>query len=364
MQPNLASTPEDPERGRLADGRAIFYFDDVPGGTARNVPDRRPLPPFEPRSEIRFDPLLDSWVIVAAHRQGRSYHPAPDDCPLCPSRPGHLSEIPAASYDVAVFENRFPALAVDDAMDDVTTVDGLLVVRPGYGHCEVVCFTEEHDASFVDLDPVRVGTVLRAWTARTAALAALPGTVQVYCFENRGEEIGVTLQHPHGQIYAYPFVTPRTARVLRSVVSYGEKTGRNLFDDVVAAELADGRRVVARNDSWIAFVPHAARWPYEIHLYPLRRVPDLTRLDPAAQADFAPIYLELLTRFDGLFDERIPYISAWHQAPDAPGASEYALHLELFTVRRAAGKLKYLAGTESGMDAFSNDVLPEAAAAR
>jgi UDPglucose--hexose-1-phosphate uridylyltransferase len=350
--------------GRLADGRSIVYFDDHEGAPSRLVPDLRTLPTFEPRSELRYDPLLDTWVVVATHRQGRSYHPPSGDCPLCPSAPGHLSEIPAPSYDVAVFENRFPALAPEEVMGAAPALDGLLARRPGYGHCEVVCFTEDHTASFVDLSLTRVTTVLGAWIDRSVALAALPGTVQVYCFENRGEEIGVTLEHPHGQIYAYPFVTARTAKVLGSVRDYGRRTGGNLFDDVLAAELADGRRVVVRNRSWVGFVPHAARWPYEVHLYPLARVPDLASLDAAACADFAEVYLELLRRFDAVFGERVPYISAWHQAPMVPGREDFALHLELFTARRAPGRLKYQAGTESGMDAFSNDVLPEIAARR
>jgi UDPglucose--hexose-1-phosphate uridylyltransferase len=360
----LADGPVRRSAGVLADGRAIVYFDDRADAPERDVADKRDLPAFAPRSELRFDPLLDTWVVVAAHRQSRSYRPPAGDCPLCPSRPGHPSEIPDSTYDVVVFDNRFPALAPESVMRNVGSDDGLLAVRPGYGRCEVVCFTEDHDASFVDLTAQRVGTVLTAWTDRTAALAAAPGTVQVYCFENRGEEIGVTLAHPHGQIYAYPHVTARTAQVQRSVAAHRARTGRNLFDDVVTAETVDGRRMVVSNDSWLAFVPKAARWPYEVHLYPRRRVPDLTGLDAGARADFTPAYLELLARFDGLFGERIPYVSAWHQAPAGPGHDDFALHLELFTVRRAPGRLKYLAGTESGMDAFSNDVLPEVAASR
>ena len=347
----------------LADGRIIRYYDDS-AGNRRDATDHRELPPFAPRSEMRLDPILGQWVVVATHRQDRSYQPVGGDCPLCPSRPGHLSEIPASSYDVVVFDNRFPAFAPQPSADGVERTDGLLAVRSGYGHCEVVSFTEDHDASFVDLSPHRVGTVLTAWADRTAALAADPGTAQVYCFENRGQEIGVTLEHPHGQIYAYPCLTPRTDRMLHAALAHRRATGRNLFDDVIAAEVADGRRIVVGNDSWVAFVPHAARWPYEVHLYPTRRVGNLTQLDDRARADFAGAYLDILGRFDGLFAERIPYISAWHQAPTVPGGDELALHLELFTVRRAPGRLKYLAGTESGMDAFSNDILPEEAAAR
>ncbi|MER5969299.1 galactose-1-phosphate uridylyltransferase [Streptomyces sp. NPDC002055] len=339
---------------RLADGRELIYYD-LRDDAVRDTPDRRPLPEVATASEVRHDPLLGDRVVIASHRQTRTYHPPADACPLCPSRPGRDSEIPADDYDVAVFENRFPSLAGDS------------------GRCEVVCFTPDHRASFADLTEERAGLVLDAWTDRTAALSRRPAVEQVFCFENRGAEIGVTLGHPHGQIYAYPFTTPRTELMLRSLAAHRERTGRNLFDDVVADERADGRRIVLEGEHWTAFVPRAAHWPYEVHLYPRRRVPDLLALDDAARTEFPQLYLELLRRFDRIFgagEPPTPYISAWHQAPfggwEGRGVdrADFALHLELFTIRRTSGKLKFLAGSESGMNVFINDVPPEAAAER
>ncbi|MGW2018200.1 galactose-1-phosphate uridylyltransferase [Streptomyces sp. NPDC001927] len=333
----------------LADGRELIYYD-ARDDAVRDAVDTRPLDPVSSASEIRYDALLGDSVAVASHRQGRTYHPPADACPLCPSRPGRPTEIPAPEYEVAVFENRFPSLSGKN------------------GRCEVVCFTSDHEASFADLTPERAALVLEAWTDRTAELAALPGVRQVYCFENRGAEIGVTLGHPHGQIYAFPYVTPRTELMRRRAAEHRTRTGRNLFDDVVARERADGARVVLENEDWIAFVPYAAHWPYEVHLHPTRRVPDLPALDEAARTAFPQTYLELLRRFDRIFgpgEPPTPYIAAWHQAPvDDADRAEFGLHLELFTVRRAPGRLKYLAGTESGMGAFMNDVPPETAAAR
>ena len=368
---------------KLADGRELIYYDAHPG-VVRDAVDARELEPVASLSEIRRDPVTGDWVTVAAHRQGRTYHPPADECPLCPSREGRLSEIPDSDYDVVVFENRFPSLGA--AAAEAVDADPLYPAAPGTGRCEVVCFTPDHGASFADLTPERAALVLAAWTDRTAELSALPGVRQVYCFENRGAEIGVTLAHSHGQIYALPFVTPRTARMARQAAAHRERTGRNLAEDVLAAELArhadavttgdrEGDRVVLAGEHWTAFVPFAARWPYEVHLYPNRRVADFTALDDAERAEFPSLYLDLLGRFDRLFTEpgqRVqasptPYIAAWHQAPSGdgtPGLDELALHLELFTVRRTAGKLKYLAGVESGMDAFVNDVSPEAAARR
>jgi len=340
---------------RLADGRELIYYD-LRDDIVRDAADRRPLDATVTTSEIRRDPLLGDSVAVASHRQGRTYHPPADQCPLCPTRGERLSEIPDSSYDVVVFENRFPSLAGDS------------------GRCEVVCFTSDHDASFAGLTEDQARLVLDAWTDRTSELSHLPSVEQVFCFENRGAEIGVTLQHPHGQIYAYPFTTPRTALMLRSLAAHKEATGgQNLFDDVLARELA-GERVVLEGEHWAAFVPHAAHWPYEVHLYPKRRVPDLLALDEEARTEFPQIYLELLKRFDRIFGEGetpTPYIAAWHQAPfgaleefDGVTRDDFALHLELFTIRRTSGKLKFLAGSESGMNVFINDVPPETAAER
>ncbi|HEY9374712.1 galactose-1-phosphate uridylyltransferase [Streptomyces sp.] len=333
----------------LADGRELIYYD-AGDDAVRDAVDERPLDPPASGSEIRHDPLLGDAVAIASHRQARTYHPPADECPLCPSRGGRHSEIPADDYEVAVFENRFPSLAGPT------------------GRCEVVCFTADHDASFADLTEERAALVLDAWTDRTAELAELPQVRQVYCFENRGAEIGVTLGHPHGQIYAFPFTAPRTALMQRRAAEHRAATGRNLFDDVVARERADAERVVLTGEHWTAFVPYAAHWPYEVHLYPNRRAPDLRALDDAARTEFPQLYLELLRRFDRLFgpdEPPTPYIAAWHQAPfhDAE-REEFGLHLELFTVRRTSGKLKYLAGTESGMSVFINDVPPEVAARR
>ena len=200
---------------RLADGREIVYFDEAPGLGRAQVPDTRDLPPRppgpalptgSPESGIRWDSLAGEWVVIAAARQDRTFLPPAEACPLDPSGPGRPTEIPADSYDVVVFENRFPSL------------------REPLGRCEVVCFTAAHDASFAQLSPRRVRTVFEAWVDRTRVLSALPQTRQVYCFENKGEEIGVTLHHPHGQIYAFPFVAPRLEQMVAQAGAYAVPT--------------------------------------------------------------------------------------------------------------------------------------------
>jgi UDPglucose--hexose-1-phosphate uridylyltransferase len=353
---------------QLADGREIVYFDET-DDAQRELVDARDLPETITRSEIRYDALLDEWVAIASHRQGRTHLPPSDECPLCPSTDTRKTEIPSSTYDVVVFENRFPSFARSVADVDPSSLaagageEDLFARKPGIGRCEVVCFTSDHNSSFSRLTPARVRTVMEAWVDRTVALSNEPHVEQVFCFENRGEEIGVTLAHPHGQIYGYPFVTPRTRQQLDSARHHRERTWRNLFADVLAAEVADGSRVVTRGEHWTAFVPAAARWPMEVHLYPNRQVTDLPGLSDEERAEFAEVYLDVLRRFDALYDSPMPYIAAWQQAPVRIDRDLAYLHLELFSIRRAAGKLKYLAGSESGMGAFVNDVLPEQAAA-
>ena len=257
---------------RLADGRELIYFDsDATTADRSTVVDRRDLDPTATASEIRHDAVLDEWVTIASHRQGRTHLPPADECPLCPSTADRHTEIPADDYDVVVFENRFPSLA-EDADPDFTATEER---RPGLGRCEVVCFTSDHDTALSQLPPDRVRLVLDAWIDRSDALSRLPFVEQVFCFENRGQEIGVTLNHPHGQIYGYPFVTPRTRSMLDAARRYRDRTGRDVFADRLAQELAEDCRVVTSSEHWVAFVPFAARWPVEVHLYPRRPVPDL-----------------------------------------------------------------------------------------
>lgn len=361
-------------RARMADGRELIYFDDtapfVTGEATRDVVDTRPLPPATGGgSQLRYDVLTGEWVAIATHRNDRTFLPPANECPLCPTGRGVVpSEIPASDYDVVVFENRFPSLTTRvEGEPGLVDGDPLWPMAPGTGRCEVVCFTSRHASTFADLSPSRVRTVVEAWADRTAELSAVDGVVQVFPFENRGQEIGVTLHHPHGQIYAYPFVPPRGQALLRQAAAHRRSTGGNLLRDVLEAERRARSRMVLLGEHWSAYVPAAARWPVEVHLAPHRDVPDLAALDEAERDELAHVYLELLRRADRYFDgvAALPYIAGWHQAPVAGEGRELGrLHLQLFSVLRAPGKLKYLAGSESGMGAWVNDAQPEAIAAR
>ena len=350
-------------RHTLADGRDLIYFDDPQSSLPPDrAADLRELDPRPATARMRQDPLSGEWVSIAAARQNRVFLPPAHLDPLAPSTPGNPSEVPS-NYDVAVFENKSPSFGplLTDAdapagLDDLNTI-GLNRVRTSVGRCEVVCFSPENEGSFASLSVVRARTVIEAWAERTYALSQLPGVEQVFPFENCGEAIGVTLHHPHGQIYSYPYVTPRTQRVIASLDQYGP----NLFADILASEQAGGR-VILTGEHWTAFVPFAARWPIEVHMLPHRHVPDFAATSLAERDELAVLYRRLLRGIDALYDTPTPYIAAWHQAPVSVRRDEIRLMLQVTSPRRAADKLKFLAGSEAAMGAWIGDVTPEQAA--
>lgn len=345
----------------LADGRELFYFDDADSTLpAERAIDARHLDPRPPTATMRLDLLTGDWVSIASARQNRAFLPPAEADPLAPQSPSNPSEVPSR-YDVAVFENRSPSFgpALGDAPDAPRGLDdlqhlGVGRTRTSVGRCEVVCFSPEATGSFSGLTRSRARTVVAAWTHRTAALSALPGVQQVFPFENRGEAIGVTLHHPHGQIYAYPYVTPRTQRLLDTVDRYDG----DLFGDLLGFERA-GERVVLESDSFTAFVPFAARWPVELHLLPNRHVPDFVALTDAERDDLAAVTLRLLRAVDRLYDTPTPYIAAWHQAPVHTHRDRVRLNLQITSPRRGPERLKFLAGSEAAMGAWIGDLVPE-----
>jgi UDPglucose--hexose-1-phosphate uridylyltransferase len=360
----------------LSDGRELIYFDDADSALdPERAPDARPPAERPAVASMRQDPLTGEWVSIASARQNRVMLPPKHLDPLAPSTPENLTEVPS-NYDVAVFENKSPSFGPDlaavtgasgadgvagyddaEALSELSRI-GLGRTRPSIGRCEVVCFSPDTDGSFATLTESRARTVIEAWADRTAALSAMPGVEQVFPFENRGEAIGVTLHHPHGQIYAYPYITPRTQKLIASIESYGP----TLFADILAFE-QESDRVVFRGEHFTAFVPFAARWPLELHLLPHRHAPDFAALTEEERDELAVLYRRLLRAVDAVYDTPTPYISAWHQAPVHAHRDDVRLMLQITSPRRAADKLKFLAGSESAMGAFIGDVLPETSAA-
>lgn len=349
---------------KLADGRDIFYYDDAGSGLpADRKPDARQLDPRPTVAEMRLDSITGDWISVAASRHARAFLPPAHECPLCPSREDFLSEVPDV-FDVAVFENKNPSFGpdlagVDDPSYWVEPGLALGATRKSIGRCEVVVFSSQHEGSMSTLPVSRVRTILDAWTDRTEDLLSMPGIRTVFPFENRGQDIGVTLHHPHGQIYAYPYVTPTHQKILASI----DKFGADLFEQTLKFEQA-GERVLIRGDHFTAFVPFGARWPIELMILPHRHVQNFVELTDDERDELSSIYSRLLRSVDDLYQSPTPYVGAWNQAPKFDGGENMRFHFRLTSPRRAADKLKYLAGSEAAMGAFIADFPPEQTAAR
>lgn len=311
-------------------------------------------------SELRWNPLLGEWVATATHRQDRTFLPPDDYCPLCPTKPGGFpTEVPDSNYDIVVFENRFPSLR---STPDTPSLAGseLYPVRPSQGVCEVVLYSPNHNTSLAQEPVNQIYKLIQVWTDRYKKLGALDFVKYVFIFENKGEAIGVTLHHPHGQIYAYPFVPPRIQNELVQSAGHKVRTGRCLFCDILQEEKRDSRRIVAENDSFVAVIPFFARWPYETHIYSTRHFQALTDMSVEEQKDLAAILKMILMAFDKLFDISFPYMMVMHQQPVDGGSYDYYhFHIEFYPPMRSAHRLKYLAGSETGAGMFINDTLPE-----
>jgi len=315
-------------------------------------------------SELRWNPVLGEWVVTATHRQDRTYHPPADFCPLCPTRPGAPpTEVPAEDYEIVVFENKFPSFRRVPPEPSVEG-DDLYEVQPSKGICEVVLYSANHKGSLAMSDVVDIARLIDVWADRYEELGSLDYVDYVLIFENKGDVIGVTLEHPHGQIYAFPFIPPRPARELENAERHWRSTRRCLFCDIIGRETRDGRRIVAQNEEFVAAVPFFARYPYEVHILPRRHAPSLLDLGDDERWGLAEILKAVLQKYDNLFGFPLPYIMVMHQAPtDGREYPHYHYHIEFYPPNRTKTKLKYLAGCESGAGTFINDTLPEETAA-
>jgi UDPglucose--hexose-1-phosphate uridylyltransferase len=311
-------------------------------------------------SELRWNPLLGEWVATATHRQDRTFLPPPDHCPLDPTKPGGFpTEVPEPTYDIVVFENRFPSLRPEPPAPAVEGT-ALYPVRPGQGVCEVVLYTPEHSSTLAQQPVTQIDKLVRVWTNRYAELSQLDYVAYIFIFENKGEAIGVTLHHPHGQIYAYPFIPPHISTELEQTRLHKDETGRCLLCDIIHEERRDARRIIAENESFVAYIPFFARWPYEVHITASRHLQALTDLSRGEQKDLAAMLKMVLVAYDKLFNLSFPYIMAMHQRPtDGGDYNHYHFHIEFYPPLRTPTKLKYLAGSETGAGMFINDTLAE-----
>lgn len=311
-------------------------------------------------SERRWHPILEQWVITATHRQDRTFLPPKDYCPLCPTKEGAFpTEIPSSSYDIAVFENRFPSLS-SNAPEPAIAATALCDVKDASGVCEVILYTPNHTTSLANLETSQIEKLIQVWQDRYNELGSRQEIDYVFIFENKGESIGVTIPHPHGQIYAFNYLPPIIEKELQSQKKHFEATKRCLHCDLIKEEQMTGDRLITSNNNFIAFVPFYARFPYEVHVYSKEHLSSLGEFTSTHINDLAQILKTVLTKFDNLWQMSLPYIMVMHQEPtdnkDHPGCH---FHIEFYPPNRTKEKLKYLAGCESGAGTFINDTLPE-----
>ena len=288
----------------------------------------------------RFNELRGEEVVYAVARQDRTFLPDTEHCPLCPTRPGHPpTEIPFSSYEIVVFDNLFATFEAPQ------------------GAAEVVVYTDDHEGSFSTLAAERAEALMWVWRQRYEELAARADIDYVLIFENRGVEVGTTLHHPHGQIYGFPFLPPVVALELAADARLGGCAACALL----ARELDDAERVVYENESVVAYVPFAARWPFETHVVLREHRSSLVECSADELKALASALQRLTRGFDRVFARPFPYVMVVHQAP-TDGRGDGHLHVEFYPPLRTAEKLKYLAGCEQGAGTFIMDVMPEASA--
>lgn len=338
------------------DGRKLTLYSryPIPEGITATSPSDEPI---EANPHLRWHPLRGEWVAYASHRQGRTFMPPPEYNPLAPTiDPKFPTELPPGKYDVAVFDNRFPSMKLAANNPPISIVDTV----PANGTCEVVVFTQDPNAYLSTLDLDHLELLLQVWGDRTRELGESPQIKYVLPFENKGVEMGVTLLHPHGQIYAYPFVPPVPARMLQMQQEYYQKHQRGLLQDLIQKEIADNQRILYLDDEAIAFVPVCARYPYEVWIAPIQPVATFIDLTEKQRQGLARALKTVTLKFDGLWHRPFPYLMAWFQAPtDNNPHPECHLHAEFYPPYRTKDKLKYLAGTELAAGMFANDALPE-----
>lgn len=339
-----------------ADGRALILYGRQPV-PALPAPSPEGAGSSVPNAHLRWHPLRGEWIAYAGHRQNRTFLPPPEYNPLAPTTDAAApTEVPAGAWDVAVFENLFPTLTL--AAHDPPDLP--IPTAPGKGVCEVIVFTQDAGSSLGRLPLDHLELLIEVWGDRYQELGARPEIQYVFPFENRGVEVGVTLHHPHGQLYAYPFIPPVAARELEQQRAYLLRHGRGLLEDFVAREVEEGTRMIYAGGEVAAFMPICARYSYEVWIAPKRAAASFAALTGVERRDFARALKTTLLKFDGLWGRPFPYILAFHQAPtDGSEHPEAHLHAEFYPAFRMPGRLKYLAGSEIGAGVFTADTLPE-----
>lgn len=325
--------------------------------------------------EERWHPLREEWVIVAAHRQNRPWigatvaakeTPAPSyvvDCYLCPGNTRVSGATNPTYQQTYVFDNDHPSVGLD-APEELTLPPAPYRIRPARGYARVICYSPLHNLTLAEMSSDAIAEVVRVWQQQTYDLGKKEGVNHVLCFENKGEVVGVSNPHPHGQIYATNFVFKLVEQQFAASKRYLYETDRYLFEDIIAAEQVDGRRILYEDEWSIAFVPYFARYAYEVYVAPKRRVPHIFALNDEEATSLARALKTVTVRFDNLWQMPFPYVMPLYQAPtDGGDYDPFHFFISFYPPLRRPSVLKYLAGPEIGGGNFLSDTSPEAKAA-
>lgn len=307
-------------------------------------------------AELRYHPLTKDWVMIASHRQNRPQMPK-DWCPFCP---GPDNDKVPADFDVLKYDNDFPALrenppAPDDVADDFFKTDEC------YGKCEVILYSKEHTVTLPELPYSHVEKLADLWCERFEALSKDPKIKYVFIFENRGDVVGVTMPHPHGQIYGYPFVPKKIALECDSAIEHRQEKGKCIFCDMLEHEAKDGRRIIFENEFFTVFLPFFTEYPYGVYIFPKNHKSYITDLSADERKVLAHTIRDTVGMLDSLFDTPFPYMMCMHNAPVNSGTNpeDFHFHIEFFPPMRAADKQKFNASSETGVWAHCNPTAPE-----
>ncbi|MBV9230319.1 MAG: galactose-1-phosphate uridylyltransferase [Chloroflexi bacterium] len=327
-----------------------------------------------PAWEERWHPLREEWVIIAAHRQNRPWigatvapneAPIPSyvsDCYLCPGNRRVSGNYNPDYQSTFVFDNDHPCVGMD-APESVRPIPPYRS-RSARGYARVICYSPRHDLTVAEMSPASIAEIVQVWQQQTLDLGNSPTVNHVLCFENKGETVGVSNPHPHAQVYATNFVFKTIETEVSASERYLQDTGRTLFSDIIAAEQADGRRILYEDEYAIAFVPYFARYAYEVYVAPKRRVSHIYDLDDCEVEALAHALKNVTVRYDNLWQMSFPYVMPLHQAPtDGGDYSSFHFFIAFHPPLRRPNVLKYLAGPEIGGGNFVSDTLPEEKAA-
>ena len=325
--------------------------------------------------EERWHPLRREWVIVSSHRNERPWHgervedsaratpPYSPDCYLCPGNTRSSGKRNDNYSGVFVFDNDHPCVG-PAAPAELSPAPGIYRNQSANGLARVVCFDCRHNVTLAQLSEARILELLQVLQSQYVELGARDEVRHVHVFENKGEVVGVSNPHPHCQIYATNFVFKTIEIEAEAQREYIQGHGRPLFQDIIATEEADNKRLLVRREKALSFIPYFARYPYETYVAPRATHPSLASLSASELEDFAAVLRETLIRFDNLWRMSFPYVMVLHQAPtDGRAYPGFHFHVQIHPPLRKPGLLKYLAGPEIGGGNFLNDTAPEEKAA-